>query len=87
MKISKTPMALAEGEPPWYHQIHLEDGKWVERWVQYEEGEMTEEDDEYDHCYECSGLGGDYIINDDGELECYCDRCGCNPDLKDGEQE
>lgn len=42
-------------------------------------------DDAYDHCYECRGLGDDYIINDDGELECYCDRCGCNPDLKDGD--
>ena len=80
-------MALAEGEQPWYHQIHLEDGKWVESWVQYEEGDTTEEDDEYDHCYECRGLGDDYIINEDGELESYCDRCGCNPDLKDGDGE
>ena len=47
--------------------------------------EYLEEDDEYDHCYECRGLGDDYIINDEGELESYCDRCGCNPDLKDGD--
>ena len=31
--------------------------------------------EEYDVCYECSGYGDDYFINDDGELECYCDKC------------
>lgn len=31
--------------------------------------------DEYDTCYECSGYGDDYFINDDGELECYCPYC------------
>ena len=41
--------------------------------------------DDYDRCYECRGLGDDYIINENGELESYCDRCGCNPDLKDGD--
>lgn len=31
------------------------------------------DDDEI--CYECSGYGDDYFINDDGELECYCPYC------------
>ncbi len=34
---------------------------------------------EYDHCYECSGLGDNYFINDDGELEPYCPYCPINP--------
>ena len=38
--------------------------------------------DEYDYCYECRGLGDDYIINDDGELESWCDKCGVNPDRR-----
>lgn len=46
MKISKVPMVLTEGEPPWYHQMYLEDGKLAERWVQYEEGDMPEEEPE-----------------------------------------
>lgn len=41
--------------------------------------------DEYDHCYECRGLGDDYILNDDGELESYCDKCGCNPNRSVGD--
>ena len=54
--------------------------------IECEECEHYKEDDEefkyddYDHCYECRGLGDDYIYNDDGELESYCDRCGYNPD-------
>ena len=31
--------------------------------------------DDYDWCYECTGYGDDYYINDDGELECCCDHC------------
>ena len=31
--------------------------------------------DEDDICYECSGYGNDYFINDDGELECFCPYC------------
>lgn len=37
--------------------------------------------DEYDRCYECRGLGDDYIVNDDGELEPWCDHCGFNPNI------
>lgn len=33
----------------------------------------------YDYCYECSGYGNDYFLNDDGELECYCPDCLMNP--------
>ncbi len=46
MKISKVPMALIEGEPPWYHQMVPENGTLVERWVQYEEGDLPEEEPE-----------------------------------------
>lgn len=48
--------------------------------------ENDDEDYDYDPCYECRGLGDDYIINDDGELESWCDKCGVNPDrMKDDE--
>lgn len=36
------------------------------------------EDDFYSDiyiCYECTGYGNDYFINDDGELESYCQYC------------
>lgn len=33
-------------------------------------------DDNY--CYECSGYGDDYFINEEGELECYCPYCPMN---------
>lgn len=36
-----------------------------------------------DPCYECSGYGDDYYVNDEGELECWCDRCGLNPNRWD----
>lgn len=34
---------------------------------------MSNYDDDY--CYECTGYGDDYFINEDGELECYCFQC------------
>ena len=40
---------------------------------------QEDEWDDYDYCYECRGLGDDYIFNDDGELESWCDHCGLNP--------
>ena len=40
----------------------------------YGTGGQTVEQD-YDVCYECTGYGDDYYINDDGELECYCPYC------------
>ena len=48
----------------------------IVKWLNQEE---HSEWDDYDHCYECRGLGDDYIINDDGGLESYCDKCGLNP--------
>lgn len=35
-------------------------------------------EDDYDPCYECTGYGDDYWINDDGELECRCSTCPFN---------
>lgn len=35
-------------------------------------------DDDYDWCYECTGLGDDYYIDDNGELECRCIGCRYN---------
>lgn len=31
-----------------------------------------------DYCYECEGYGDDYFINDDGDIECYCQHCAFN---------
>lgn len=38
-----------------------------------------------DICYECSGLGDDYFINEDGELECYCPYCPVYLKAMDGD--
>lgn len=43
-----------------------------------ENGEIDElpfDDESYDPCYECTGLGDDYIFTVDGELESYCPQC------------
>lgn len=37
--------------------------------------ELPFDDEGYDVCYECSGLGDDYEITNDGELECRCFDC------------
>lgn len=46
------------------------------------EGCETEETndafDDYNYCYECSGYGDDYYIDDNGELQCSCDGCPFN---------
>lgn len=34
---------------------------------------------DYDYCYECSGYGDDYFVNEEGELESYCPKCPHNP--------
>lgn len=31
-----------------------------------------------DYCYECTGYGDDYYIDDDGELVCRCSECTFN---------
>ena len=36
-------------------------------------------DDDYDYCYECTGYGDDYYVDDDGELACRCFTCTMNP--------
>ena len=28
-----------------------------------------------EYCYECSGYGDNYSIDEDGELVCNCDTC------------
>jgi len=35
--------------------------------------------DELDYCYECTGYGDDYYVDDDGELICRCPECPFNP--------
>lgn len=29
----------------------------------------------YDRCYECTALGDDYYIDENGDLVCACDDC------------
>ena len=42
--------------------------------------EIFEEEFEGDDCcYECSGYGDDYYVDDDGELVCRCPECSMNP--------
>ena len=36
-------------------------------------------DEEADYCYECTGLGDDYYIDEHGDLVCYCPDCPFNP--------
>ena len=43
--------------------------------------------DDEDYCYECSGLGDDYYINDEGELENWCPHCSINPHNRHTEEE
>lgn len=40
-------------------------------------------EDRYDYCYECSGYGDDYFMNDEGEYESYCPYCRNNPNRDD----
>lgn len=35
--------------------------------------------DELNYCYECTGYGDDYYVDDDGELVCRCPECPFNP--------
>lgn len=44
-------------------------------------------DDDYDdRCYECTGYGDDYFMNEDGEYVSYCPYCPFNP-LHDDDDE
>lgn len=35
-------------------------------------------DDDNDRCYECTGYGDDYYVDENGELVCACDGCWFN---------
>ncbi len=37
-------------------------------------------DDNSDRCYECTGYGDDYYVNDEGDFVCACDDCPWNGD-------
>jgi hypothetical protein len=39
--------------------------------------------DNSERCYECTGYGDDYYIDDDGDLVCYCPACPFNPDKEE----
>lgn len=39
--------------------------------------------DDYVPCYECSALGDDYWINEDGEIESFCEICSLYKSRKD----
>lgn len=47
---------------------------------------MHHADDEYDYCYECTGYGDDYSVDDNGELVCNCDDCSLNPRNQDDDE-
>lgn len=36
------------------------------------------EDCDDDWCYECTGYGDDYFVNEEGDLECACPTCPHN---------
>ena len=38
-----------------------------------------------DRCYECTGYGDDYYLNDDGELVRACDDCPFNKEFVEDE--
>lgn len=42
-------------------------------------GEPEEDDGVNDRCYECSGLGDDYYMDENGEFVSACDDCPDNP--------
>lgn len=35
--------------------------------------------DDYDRCYECTGYGDDYYIDEDGKFVKACDECPFRP--------
>lgn len=41
---------------------------------------------DYDVCYECSGYGDDYYVDDDGNLVSNCTNCPNNPIYDDDEE-
>ena len=44
-----------------------------------EEYDVTDDDwSDYDHCYECTGYGDDYYLDEDGDWVSACDDCPYN---------
>lgn len=41
------------------------------------------DDFDYDYCCECTALGDDYYINEDGDLVSACDDCPYNESNRD----
>lgn len=41
-------------------------------------GFMKWDDYRAEVCYECTGYGDDYSVDEDGELVCNCDTCSYN---------
>lgn len=39
-----------------------------------------------DVCYECTGYGDDYFVNDEGELEPFCPLCPYNDAGRDEDE-
>lgn len=54
--------------------------EWCEEYERLQENQTAW--DEYDHCYECRGLGDDYRIEGE-ELVSNCDTCPRNPNRRD----
>ena len=48
---------------------------------------MTNNYHDADHCYECTGYGDDYYIDDDGELVSACKDCLYDEDLEEDLEE
>lgn len=46
---------------------------------------MSKDNDfeDYNYCYECTGYGDDYYVDDNGELVSACDDCIHNPCAED----
>ena len=40
--------------------------------------DIIDETDDFDECYECTGYGDDYYIDEDGELVSACTDCPYN---------
>lgn len=56
---------------------------WDNKLISTDELDDDYEEDPYDYCYECSGYGDDYYVDEDGELVCRCPECPMNPNSWD----
>ena len=55
----------------------------IEENCDFEEVEDDDFWDDDDICYECTGYGDDYYIDEDGELQCRCFECPFFPAASD----